>query len=198
MRYTTDTDHPFDTDNRAWRRFVDLLGEHFDVVGWTREDRRPVLTTLVDLASGDAFTHRGPRLRRGPRAARAARLHPGRGLVRTRPLRRPARSRRFRAAAGPHRRHACGHLPGDAWRPLPAEFARAARPALADSHAAVLVLLDRTGEMLAAVGPFANQAAAGRWRPHTRPRHGRGTGSSCRCTRRRHPGMTCRHPRRRP
>jgi hypothetical protein len=65
-------------------------------------------------------------------------------------------------------------LPDDAWRPLPAEFARAARPALADSHAAVLVLLDRTGEMLAAVGPFANQAAAG------------------------HPGMTCRHPRRRP
>jgi hypothetical protein len=56
-------------------------------------------------------------------------------------------------------------LPDDAWRPLPAEFARAARPALADSHAAVLVLLDRTGEMLAAVGPFANQAAAGRWRP---------------------------------
>jgi hypothetical protein len=67
MGYTPDTGHPFDTDNRAWRRFVDILGEHFDVVGFTKEDGRPVLTTLVDLASGDAFVRRCSRCRyRGP------------------------------------------------------------------------------------------------------------------------------------
>ena len=32
MRYTTDTDYPFDTDNRAWRRFTRVLGDHFDVL----------------------------------------------------------------------------------------------------------------------------------------------------------------------
>jgi hypothetical protein len=56
MRYTTDTDHPFDTDNRAWQRFTDLLGEHFNVMTWTKQDGRPVLTTLSDLATGDTFT----------------------------------------------------------------------------------------------------------------------------------------------
>ena len=51
MRYTTDTGYPFDTDNRAYRRFVGLLGEHFDVVGWDNADTgRPTLTTLIDNA----------------------------------------------------------------------------------------------------------------------------------------------------
>jgi hypothetical protein len=41
MRYAdTDTAHPFDTDNRAWRRFADVTSDHFDLVTWTREDAR--------------------------------------------------------------------------------------------------------------------------------------------------------------
>ena len=31
MRYT-DTAHPFDTDNRAWRRFGDVTSDHFDLL----------------------------------------------------------------------------------------------------------------------------------------------------------------------
>ena len=60
MRYT-DTGHPFDTDNRAWRRFGDVTSDHFDLLTWTREDGRPTLLTVVDLASGDHVHRRRPR-----------------------------------------------------------------------------------------------------------------------------------------
>jgi hypothetical protein len=177
MRYTTDTDNPFDTDNRAWRRFVDLLGEHFDVIGWTTDDGRPVLTTLVDLESGDmftvaimdslevrepytllAFTAGGELAAHGPfdgqpaaasYAPRLAMTDAAVAATRPMPLHHPDQPL----------------LPDDAWLPVPAELARLARPALVDARAAALVLLDRTHALLTVVGLFRNRAGAETWRP---------------------------------
>jgi len=177
MRYTTDTgQYPFDTDNRAWRRFTQVLGEHFDVVGWTKQDGRPVLATLVDLASGDAFTvavldsvevrdpHAllafttgGELAAHGPfdgehaaasYAPQLAMADAAVAATRPMPLHHPDQPK----------------VPDDAWRPVPAELARLARPALTDARAA-LVLLDRTRGLLAGVGTFPGHTAADTWRP---------------------------------
>ena len=56
MRYGTDTDGPFDTDNHAWRRFTAVADDHFEVVTWTRPDDRPVMVSLVDMHTGDTCT----------------------------------------------------------------------------------------------------------------------------------------------
>jgi hypothetical protein len=177
MRYTTDTDNPFDTDNRAWRRYVDLLGEHFDVIGWTTDDGRPVLTTLVDLDSGDmftvaimdslevrepytllAFTAGGELAAHGPFDGQPAAVSYAPHL---------AMADATVAATRPIPLHHPGQpaLPDEAWLAVPAEFARLARPALLDARAAALVLLDRTHGLLTVVGPFRSHAAARAWRP---------------------------------
>jgi hypothetical protein len=177
MRYTTDTDHPFDTDNRAWRRFTDVAGEHFDIVGWTKDDGRPVLTTLIDLASGDAFTiaildsvevrqphallaftPAGDLSAHGPFDGEPAAASHAPGLAMTDPT---------VAATRPVPLHQPDQptLPDDAWFAVPDPLARVARPALADTRTTVLVLVDRTRAVLAAVGPFRTRAAAEAWRP---------------------------------
>jgi len=176
MRYTANPDHPFDTDNRAWRRFVDLLGEHFDVLGWTTEDGRPVLTTLVDLGSGDtftvaimdslevrephtllAFTTGGDLAAHGPfggeqaaasYAPRLAMTDAAVAATRPMPLHHPDQPA----------------VPDAIWHPVPADLARLARPALTNARTAALVLLDRTHGLLTAVGPFRNHATAQGWR----------------------------------
>lgn len=56
MRFTGEHAYPFDDTNRAYRRFLDITREHFNVLGWTTDDGRPALTTLIDLQTGDAFT----------------------------------------------------------------------------------------------------------------------------------------------
>jgi hypothetical protein len=177
MRYTADDEYPFDTDNRAWRRFTDLLGEHFDVLTWTKEDGRPVLTTLSDIASGDTFTvaildsleMRQPHTllafatgceiaAHGPfdgqsaaadYAPQLAMTDPRVAATRPTPLHHPDQTT----------------LPDDTWIGIPADLARAAHPALTDAAAAVLVLLDHTRALLAAIGPFTSHDAAGAWQP---------------------------------
>ncbi|PZG15610.1 hypothetical protein C1I95_19255 [Micromonospora craterilacus] len=182
MRYGTDSDHPFDTDNRAWRRLGDVASEHFDVSTWTRDrDGRPVLLTLSDLRNGDMITlavldsleirdphallavHTGGELgAHGPTSgATAARSHAatlaldGTTLAMTRavPLHDPA------ATA----------LPAACWVDLPPDRAAILRPALDDARTTVLVLLDRTVGRLAAVGPFPTHAAADAWQPDDGP-----------------------------
>jgi hypothetical protein len=176
MRYTTNPDHPFDTDNRAWRRFVDLLGEHFDVVDWTTQDGRPVLTTLVDLDSGDtftvaimdsievrephallAFTTGGDLAAHGPFNGEPAAGSYAPDLAMTDAT---------IAATRPVPLHHPDQqtLPDDAWLTVPAALAQAARSTLVDTRAAALVLLDRTHGRLTAVGPFRNHASAAAWR----------------------------------
>ncbi|MGW3807924.1 hypothetical protein [Micromonospora sp. NPDC005113] len=46
-----DTAYPFDTNNRAYQRFLTLAGEHFEVVGWNNASTgRPAMdTTSVGL-----------------------------------------------------------------------------------------------------------------------------------------------------
>jgi hypothetical protein len=177
MRYTTDADYPFDTDNRAWRRFIDVLGEHFDVLDWTKEDGRPVLTTLVDLASGDAFTvavmeslevrepHTllafttgGELAAHGPfdgepaaesYAPHLATADATVAATRAMPLHHPDQP----------------DIPDDAWLAIPPQYATLAHPALLDARAAALVLLDRTRTLLSVVGPFRNHAEADAWTP---------------------------------
>jgi hypothetical protein len=177
MRYTTDANYPFDTDNRAWRRFADVASEHFEIVGWTKDDGRPVLTTLIDLTTGDAFTIaildsvevRQPHallaftlagdlsahgLFDGEPAAanhapHLAMTDPAVAATRPVPLHQPDQPT----------------LPDEAWFAVPDPLARLARPALADTRTTVLVLVDRTRAVLAAVGPFRTHAAAEAWRP---------------------------------
>jgi hypothetical protein len=176
MRYENDT-YPFDTDNRAWRRFLTVLGDHFEVFDWVKEDGRPIMVTLVDLASGDTFTtavldslemHEPHALlvvsadtalqAHGPFAGASAAAGHTAGLAlgdltvaATRPV----------ALQHPDQRA----VPDDAWLDLPAEFARHAHPAPDDARAAVLILLDRVAATFTVIGPFPTDAHADRWRP---------------------------------
>jgi hypothetical protein len=78
-------------------------------------------------------------------------------------------------------------VPEDAWGALPAEIAVSAHATPgADAPVTVLVLLDRTRAVAAAVGPFDDPAAADAWRPPRTP-DPRWTGSSSACTRPRPP-----------
>jgi hypothetical protein len=177
MQYTSDTAHPFDTDNRAYRRFLAVASDHFDVIGWTTENGRPVMTTLRDLASGDlftvaildslemrdpyallAFTTAGDLAAYGPFAgetvaadhAAALAMHtPDIAATRPMPLHHPDRP----------------DLTNQAWKPVPPKYARAARAALVDAPTIALVLLDRARNILATVGPFPNHADAEAWSP---------------------------------
>jgi hypothetical protein len=182
MRYTTDTGYPFDTDNRAYRRLQTLLGEHFDVVGWDNADTgRPTLTTLIDIASGDTFTiayldslelrdphallvftvdgelsTHGPfdgEIAAASHAPHLAMIDATVAATRPMPLHHPDQPA----------------LPDDAWLPVPAELAHAARPAITDARAAALVLLDRTRCVLTVVGPFADHTAADTCQPTPHP-----------------------------
>ncbi|MFY1673987.1 hypothetical protein ACN27G_29210 [Plantactinospora sp. WMMB334] len=56
MRYHADTGYPFDTENHAYQRMLTVNGEHLRALAWNRDDGRPVMLTLYDLATGDALT----------------------------------------------------------------------------------------------------------------------------------------------
>ncbi|MEV6514969.1 hypothetical protein AB0M37_04180 [Micromonospora chalcea] len=182
MRYGTDDDHPFDTDNRAWRRLSDVTSEHFDVITWNRDpDGRPVLLTLRDMRTGDTVTlavldsleirdphallavHTSGELgAHGPTSgAEAAHSHAATlaldstTLAVTRPV--------------PLHDPAVTDLPATSWVDLPPGLAPVLRPALDDARTAVLVLLDRTEGWLAAIGPFPDHAAADTWQPADGP-----------------------------
>ncbi|MFG1719089.1 hypothetical protein ACGFLT_29030 [Micromonospora chalcea] len=182
MRYGTDDEHPFDTDNRAWRRLRDVTSEHFDAITWNRApDGRPVLLTLRDMRTGDTVTlavldsleirdphaliavHTSGDLdAHGPTSgADAAHSHAATlaldstTLAVTRPV--------------PLHDPAVTDLPATGWVDLPPDLAHILRPALDDARTAVLVLLDRTDGRLAAIGPFPTHAAADTWQPADRP-----------------------------
>ncbi|WP_435204952.1 hypothetical protein [Micromonospora sp. bgisy143] len=182
MRYSTDDEYPFDTDNRAWRRLSDITSEHFDAIIWSRDsDGRPVLLTLRDVRTGDTVTlalidsleirdphallavhTSGDLAAHGPTSgAEAAHSYAdtlaldSTTLAATRPV--------------PLSDPAVTELPAASWVDLPSRLAPALRPALDDARAAVLVLLERTDGRLAAVGPFPNHAAADTWHPADGP-----------------------------
>jgi hypothetical protein len=194
MRYT-DTAHTFDTDNRAWRRFGEVTSDHFDLLTWTREDGRPTLLTVVDLASGDTFTvavldslevdqphavlacHRDGTLTvHGP-------FHPDRRSA-ARPHPRPERHLRRRdpaaAAASPQRRS-----PTRRRRMAPTAAAAAHR------HTTAAARTITGGARTDRLDP----AAAGRRRPVPRPqrRPALGTGDIAGCRRGVCPGRHARH-----
>jgi len=168
----------FNPDNRAWRRFTATTVEHLDLIEWTREDGRPVMVSLVDLASGDTVTlavmdsleHRDPYalLAATVDGALAAHgpFHGGQSAAGHAPLLAAADPAVFATCAVALHPADQPNLPDDAWLPLPADLAPAAHPAPTDTTAAaVVVLLDRTRAVAAATGPFRNRAAADAWRP---------------------------------
>jgi hypothetical protein len=168
----------FDAGNRAWQRYIQVLEEHFDVLTWAKEDGRPVLRTLRDLATGDMFTvaiidsleAKDPHVlltlsgstdlaAHGPFTGGTAASNYGPRLALT-------------DLTVTHTRTALLHhpnqptLPDDAWLGgLPADLADNIRPALATTNSTALVLLDRDRAVLTVVGPFRSFDAADGWRP---------------------------------
>ncbi len=184
MRFHADTGYPFDTDNHAYQRLLTVSGEHLHGVCWTRDDGRPVMLTLYDLASGDTITialldsiearhahallavHRDGTLRvHGPfdGETAAARHAPALAMAdlsvaATLPL--------------PLHHPGGGDLPpDDAWRPRHHQvpMTSTAAPVHAQPAPAALVLLDQPRQRLAVVGPFPDHTAAMRWEPATFP-----------------------------
>jgi hypothetical protein len=178
MRFTGEHAYPFDDTNRAYRRFLDIAREHFNVLGWTTDDGRPALTTLLDLQTGDAFTvaivdsHEEPLDPHtllvvdrdttlsahgtfdGPAAADAyaPRLVLHHGAI---------------TATKPTSLRPCDEtsLPADAWQPVPSHLAAHLHGEAPGDGPTVLILLDRTTTCLAAVGPFPGPDAAAAWQP---------------------------------
>jgi hypothetical protein len=179
MLYTDDI-YPFETDNRAWQRFTVIAREHFEVSTWTREDGRPTMISVVDLASGDAFTmsvldsvelsdshvvlaqdSEGVLAVHGPFKGEvaASEYEPTLAAHDTSvaatlvlPLQQP---------------HDCDLHVDELWRPLPSRPLAANRPVPADPSATVLILRDADRLRLAAVGPFSSRLAARAWKPAT-------------------------------
>jgi hypothetical protein len=184
MRFHADTGYPFDTDNRAFQRLLTVSGEQVRAVSWTRDDGRPVMLTLYDLATGDAVTialldsiearhahgllaaHRDGTLRvHGPFDGETAAERYAPALAMTDPS---------VAATLPLPMHhpGSGDLPpDDAWRPLHHQVTVSTTPAAAPAQPApaALVLLDQPRQRLAVVGPFPDHTAALRWEPTTFP-----------------------------
>jgi hypothetical protein len=185
MRFTGTHSYPFDDTNRAYRRFLDIASEHFNVLGWTTDDGRPALTTLLDLQTGDAFTvaivdsHEEPLdpytllvvdrdgalsahgCFDGPAAADAyaPRLVLHHGAI---------------TATKPTALRPCGetHLQADAWQAVPSDMAarlHADPPADGPTVLILLIELDRTTTCLTAVGPFCAPDAAVAWQPDNPP-----------------------------
>lgn len=176
MHFTGEHAYPFDDTNRAYRRFLDIAREHFNVLGWTTDDGRPALTTLLDLQTGDAFTvaivesHTEPLDPHtllvvdragalsahgrfdGPAAtdAYAPRLVLHHGAI---------------TATKPTALQPCDetHLPADAWQGVPPDMAGRLHAEPPADGPTVLVLLDRIMTCLAAVGPFPSPHPAAAW-----------------------------------
>jgi hypothetical protein len=177
MRYTdTDTANPFDTGDRAWRRFAEVTSDHFNLATWTREDGRPILMSVCDLASGDVFTvavldslemhqphallacHRdGTIIVHGPFDGPAAAQHHASTLA--------VNDTSIAATiALPLHHPSNDHLPADdTWRPLPLLPLDTTTPQADAPSPAALVLIDPIRQRLAAIGPFPHHNTALRW-----------------------------------
>jgi len=182
MRYTdTEAAHPFDTDNRAWRHFAEVTSEHFDLVTWTRPDGRPILMSVYDLATGDVFTVAvlDSLEIREPHALLA--WHRDGTLTLHGPTDGPAAAQDHApwlagndtsvaaTLAFPLHHPGNGELPDqDKWCPLPSLTLNTTAP-LPEASPVALVVIDRAGQRMAAVGPFPHHNAALRWEPTTTP-----------------------------
>jgi hypothetical protein len=173
MRYGTETEAPFDTDNHAWRRFTAVAGDHFEVVTWTRPDDRPVMVSLVDLHTGDTctlavldsvevrdphalliVTATGEVTVHGPAAGPTAAEGHAERLALTDAM--------VAASRAVPLHHPAAALPDTGWVDLPSVSVTPA-PADGDVRAVAVLLIHK--DRLAVVGPFGDQAASERWQP---------------------------------
>lgn len=176
MFYTGETAYPFDDNNRAYHRFLDIARTHFDVIGWSTTDGRPALTTLRDRASGDLFTvaivdsHEAPLDPHTVLAVhRDATLSAygyfgscGAAEASTRAL---IANHTTVAATKPTRLQPPDEtrLPTDAWKPIPAELTTGLHGQPPTEGETLLILLDRRVNKVAAVGPFPTPDTATAW-----------------------------------
>lgn len=178
MRYDSDNEYPFDTDNRAWQRLLAVASEHFEVLTWIREhDGRPTILTLTHASSGDVVSlavmdslevtdpyvllavHTDGRLTaHGPGTGQATAQEYGPVLALT-------DTTTAATAAVPLHDPAEPTVPDTAWRHLPDDVAAHLRTAPADTRTTVVVLLDRAGQRLAVAGPFTDEVSATVWAP---------------------------------
>ena len=164
--------------NEAWQRLRGLIGDHFTVVAWTTDDHTPVLASLIEPGTGDAVTiaiaivdmhsTRRPHTLLAVSTAVAVTGHGPFGSERAarRHGRHVAATDRTVAATRPVPLHHpdLPELAGDAWTAIPDVIATHLRPAApAEPGPTLLLLLDRTGGRIAAVGPFPDPDAAAAW-----------------------------------
>lgn len=171
----------FDPDNRAYQRWRRLLAEHFHLVVWSADGSggRAGWLTLEDRDSGDAFTVavldsvevRDPYVLLTVAVTSAVYLLLGYGpfdgaQAAVTFAQRLDRVREDLRATCPVPLHDPRQpsLPDSVWRAIPSALADI-EPAPGDAPRTGLVLLDRAGGRVAAVGPFADPAAAQRWQP---------------------------------
>jgi hypothetical protein len=177
----TATAHRFDTDNRAYHRWRNLIDQHFTILAWETADAgRPTLVTMLDPESGDAFTvailesleERDPHallaisvtarlLAYGPFAGEPATAHAAPALAHANPDIHATCPVPLHDPAQPT-------VPDSAWRGIPPHLADL-QPAPADAPAAALVLLDRATARVAVIGPFTVATAATLWQPTDPP-----------------------------
>ncbi|WP_433388642.1 hypothetical protein [Micromonospora sp. KLBMP9576] len=173
-----DIEHPFDTSNRAYQRFLTLASDHFEIVGWNNADTgRPTLITLIDIGSRNAFslalldtaedqqphallavTTTNALSLHGPIPGRAATAHYAPHL---------AMHDADIAATTPVTLHDPDepNVSDDEWTSIPPDIAHAARTTTLDADRVALALLDRDRAQLAVVGPFPTIDAADAWQP---------------------------------
>jgi hypothetical protein len=177
----TATAHPFDTDNRAYQRWRELIDQHFTILAWeTADTGRPALVTMTDPDSGDAFTvaivewleERDPYallsitvtarlLAYGPFAGEQAATCAAPTLAHSNPDIHATCPVPLHDPAQPT-------LPDSAWRGIPPHLTDL-QPAPTDAPSAGLVLLDRAAARVAVIGPFTVATAAALWQPTIAP-----------------------------
>ncbi|RKN46162.1 hypothetical protein [Micromonospora endolithica] len=174
-----DTDYPFDTDNRAYQRFLTLAGEHFEIVGWNNATGRPAMLTLIDISSRDAFSLAllDTAEDRQPHALLAATTDATLSLHG--PLAGSATACDYAPHLAMHNADIAATTPAalhhpdtttidtSEWLTIPPDIAAAAHTQTPDTTSVGLVLLDRDRAQIVIVGPFPSPDDAQAWQPDT-------------------------------
>jgi hypothetical protein len=176
MNSTSDDHLPFDPDNQAWRHFLALAGEHFELLLWQREDGRPVIVTLTDVPSGDGISLGvlDSAEQRDPHAVLVLRYDGHTSAHGPVPGPVPARRHMLRLGLTHTRGSVTAvfalhdpaepELPATAWSPpLPAISPQPTGTPVGSTPAAA-ILVDND-DRVAVAGPFPTADAAGAWRP---------------------------------
>ncbi|MCP2323624.1 hypothetical protein HDA40_002131 [Hamadaea flava] len=170
-----DVSSPFNPDNRAYRRFLTVIGEHFDVGQWFRDsDQQPVMVTMTDLHSGDMFTIGLMDSDEDTAPHILAAIDLSGGITAYGPFTGNTAANSYAATAALSRPDVAAtralplYLPDkipplDLWTNTPDDIAETIHPADADGPTAILVLVYRQQPLICAIGPFPDHSTAASW-----------------------------------